>query len=64
LLRRARGAVDGFWSVSVYDVAGYFAKNDRNAYSLNNVTARKSADGSYALQFGGCDGKFPTACRS
>jgi hypothetical protein len=49
--------VDGFWSISVYNEQGYFVKNDLNAYSLNNVTARKSADGSYTIQFGGCDGK-------
>ena len=30
-----------------------------NAYSLNNITAKKSADGSVAVQFGGCDGKIP-----
>ena len=34
-------------------------KNDLNAYSLNNVTAKKSADGSVTIQFGGCDGKIP-----
>jgi hypothetical protein len=27
------------------------------AYSLNNITAEKAADGSVAVQFGGCDGK-------
>ena len=51
--------VNAFWSVSVYDAAGYFEKNAYNAYSLNNVTAKKSADGSVAVQFGGCDGKTP-----
>ncbi len=49
--------VDGFWSISVYNAKGYFVKNALNAYSLNNVTAKKGADGSYAIQFGGCDGK-------
>ena len=48
--------VDGFWSVSVYNAAGYFEKNDRGAYSVNNLTAEKNADGSIAIQFGGCDG--------
>ena len=28
-----------------------------NAYTLNNITAKKGADGSIAIQFGGCDGK-------
>nr|WP_245419014.1 DUF1254 domain-containing protein [Phyllobacterium endophyticum] len=49
--------VDGFWSISLYNPAGYFAKNSYDAYSLNNVTANKSADGSIDIQFGGCDGK-------
>ena len=51
--------VDGFWSVSVYNEGGYFEKNPQNAYSLNSITAQKEADGSIAIQFGGCDGKIP-----
>ena len=47
--------VDAFWSISVYDRNGFFAKNDRDAYSLNDVTAKRSADGSITVQFGGCD---------
>ena len=34
--------VDGFWSVSVYNADGYYEKNDYDAYSLNNITAKKS----------------------
>jgi len=49
--------VDGFWSVSVYDAKGYYQKNPQNAYTLNNLTAKKAADQSIAIQFGGCDGK-------
>jgi hypothetical protein len=49
--------VDGFWSISLYNAEGYFQKNDLNAYSLNNITAKKNADGSVDVQFGGCDGK-------
>jgi hypothetical protein len=49
--------VDGFWSVSVYNKDGYYEKNQYDAYSLNNVTAKKDADGSVAVQFGDCDGK-------
>ena len=45
--------VDGFWSVSVYNKDGYFQKNARNAYTVNNVTARPNADGSVTIQFGG-----------
>ena len=49
--------VDGFWSISLYNAQGYFEKNDQNAYSINNITAKKDADGSVTIQFGGCDGK-------
>lgn len=51
--------VDGFWSVSLYDAKGYFDQNPYNAYSVNNITAKKNADGSITVQFGGCDGKIP-----
>jgi hypothetical protein len=50
--------VDGFWSFSVYNAEGYYQKNQYDAYSLNNITAKKSEDGSVAIQFGGCDGKI------
>jgi len=45
--------VDGFWSVSVYNAKGYFAKNDANAYSFNNLTAKKDSDGGVTIHFGG-----------
>lgn len=51
--------VDAFWSVSLYDAQGYYEKNPYNAYSLNSLTAKKNADGSVSVQFGGCDGKIP-----
>ena len=51
--------VDGFWSISVYNAQGYFEKNPHNAYSLNNITAKKASDGSVTVQFGGADGKTP-----
>jgi hypothetical protein len=51
--------VDAFWSITVYDSTGHFRKNDLNAYSLNNVTATKNADGSVPVQFGGCNEKIP-----
>ena len=45
--------VDGFWSISVYNSDGYFEKNDSNAYSFNNLTAKKDADGGVTVHFGG-----------
>ena len=38
--------VDGFWSISLYNEEGYFEKNDRNAYTVNTITAKKKADDS------------------
>jgi len=45
--------VDGFWSVSVYNRDGYFGKNSRELYSINNLTAVPNSDGSYTIRFGG-----------
>ncbi len=45
--------VDGFWSISVYNADGFFEKNPHGGYSLNNLTAKPDADGSYSLHFGG-----------
>lgn len=48
--------VDGFWSITVYNKAGFMEKNDQNRYSYNNVTADKNADGSITINFGGAPG--------
>jgi len=37
--------VDGFWSVSVYNAAGFFEPNERGAYSVNDLTAVREDDG-------------------
>ena len=50
--------VDGFWSVSLYNADGYYEKNEYDAYSINNITAKKSEGGAVDIQFGGCDGKI------
>jgi hypothetical protein len=49
--------VDAFWSVSVYNPAGYFEPNDRGVVSINSVTAEPSDDGSITVRFG--DGDQP-----
>jgi len=49
--------VDGFWSITVYDADGRFQKNEYDAYSVNNITAKKNDNGSVIIQFGGCDSK-------
>jgi hypothetical protein len=50
--------VDGFWSLTVYNSEGYLQPNPYNVYSVNSITAKKSPDGSIAIQLGGCDGKI------
>jgi hypothetical protein len=50
--------VDGFWSLTVYNSEGYLQPNQYNVYSVNSITAKKSPDGSVAIQLGGCDGKI------
>ena len=46
--------VDGFWSITVYNLRGYLEKNELDAYSFNSVTAKPDAPGTYTLQFGSC----------
>ena len=45
-----------FCSLSVHNAEGYFGKNDPGAYSVNNLTAKPNADGSFTIHFGGCRG--------
>ena len=54
-----RVPVDAFWSVTIYDAAGYFEKNPYNAYPPNNITAKKDPDGAITIQFRDCDGRIP-----
>ena len=49
--------VDAFWSISVYNAAGYFEPNDRGVVSINSVTAARNDDGSVTVHFG--DGDQP-----
>jgi hypothetical protein len=51
--------VDGFWSISVYNAAGFFERNHRGAYSVNNITATPTGDGSITVHFGGCGDDRP-----
>jgi hypothetical protein len=51
--------VDGFWSVSVYNADGFFERNGRDAYSINNITATPNDDGSITTHFGGCGDSRP-----
>jgi hypothetical protein len=51
--------VDAFWSVTVYNKDGYFTPNPQNAYSVNNITAERDAQGHITIQFGDCDAPTP-----
>ena len=45
--------VDAFWSITVYNAEGFFEKNDRDAYSVNNISGVKNDDGSVTVHLGG-----------
>ena len=51
--------VAGFWSISVYNSDGFFERNERDAYSVNNITATPNGDGSITVHFGGCGDDRP-----
>lgn len=51
-LRMADVPVDGFWSISMYDANGFFVPNDRAAYSVNDITGVRDADGAVTVRFG------------
>ena len=44
--------VDAFWSISVYNAAGYFEQVGDADVSLNSVTAARDDDGSITVRFG------------
>ena len=50
--------VGGFWSLTVYNSAGYLQPNPENVYSVSSLTAKRGPDGAVTIQFGGCDGKI------
>ena len=45
--------VQAFWSITVYNKDGFFTPNDLNAYSFNSITAKRDADGTVTIHFGG-----------
>jgi hypothetical protein len=51
--------VDGFWSITVYNAAGFMEKNKAGSYSTNNLTAKPNDDGSFTLEFGSSATKSP-----
>ena len=47
--------VDAFWSISLYNAAGFFEENERGIYNINSVTAERNADGTVTVSFGSGD---------
>ena len=54
----AMAPVRAFWSISVYNQAGYFEPNALGRYTVNSVTAARNADGTVTVNFGG-DASLP-----
>ncbi len=53
----AQVPVDGFWSITVYNAQGFYEAPE-TAISVNSTTAKKNADGTTTIRFGG-DPKQP-----
>ena len=47
--------IDAFWSVTVYNADGYLEANELGVNSYNNFSATQNDDGSYTINFGGCE---------
>ncbi len=47
--------VGAFWSISLYNVEGFFESNARNAYNVNSVTGERNDGGSMTVHLGGCE---------
>ena len=44
--------VDAFWSISVYNAAGFFEPNELGVYNLNSLTTTRDDDGGTTINFG------------
>ncbi len=51
--------VDGFWSISVYNAAGFFEPNERGAYTINNITGVHNDNGTITVRFGNYPDEVP-----
>lgn len=47
--------VGAFWSISLYNSAGFFQENAFSAYSVNSITGARNADSSMTVHFGDCE---------
>lgn len=55
--------VDAFWSISVYNAAGFFEASREGGCSINQFTALKEPDGSVVVHLGGCADARPNCLR-
>lgn len=53
--------VDAFWSISLYNAAGFFEPNALGANSINSVTATADDDGGVSVHFGANPVGLPNA---
>lgn len=51
-LRLVDVPVDAFWSVSLYNAAGFFEENSLGVNSINSLTAVRDEDGGVTIRFG------------
>ncbi|CUH50925.1 DUF1254 domain-containing protein [Shimia marina] len=51
----AKVPVGAFWSVSLYNAAGFFEENNLGVYVINSVTGEVNTDGSMTVHFGACE---------
>ena len=56
--------VDGFWSLTVYNGEGYLQPNQYNAYSVNNITAKRVQTARSTSNSVAATATSPIACRS
>ena len=47
--------VGAFWSISLYNVDGFFEANAQDGYVVNSVMGERNDDGSMTVHFGDCD---------
>lgn len=47
--------VQAFWSINLYNAAGYFEENAQGAYNINSVNGVRNDDGSMTVHLGGCE---------
>lgn len=54
---------DAFWSVSLYNAAGFFEPGSEGGTSVNSLTAVKEPDGTIIIHLGGCGDGRPNCLR-